>query len=118
MNFTEYGYKPRSQCPPCEWNFTQPYQMSFAIRTLMQRVMTEVMRHFAPADVYWVPGNHDGPEDSTFAHEAVMPESVAWARVLVEAGVVVRAHPSLLPFDCFLSIVSIRLFPLFLLPFL
>jgi predicted phosphodiesterase len=64
--------------------------MSYAVKVLMERVMSVVLdkRNFAPEDVYWVAGNHDGPEDSTFAHEAVMKESVAWAQVLVSVGVV------------------------------
>jgi hypothetical protein len=87
MNYTEFGNKAR-QCPPCEWNFTAPYDMAFAIKTLLSRVMAVVKKTFAPDDVYWVAGNHDGPEDSTFAHLGTMRESLAWANVLVEEGIV------------------------------
>ena len=71
-----------------EWNFTQPYQLSFAIDYLMKRLLTLVLSHFSPDDVYWVGGNHDGPEDSLFCHESVLHESQLWAQVLVDEGVV------------------------------
>jgi hypothetical protein len=52
------------------------------------RIMAVVKKTFAPEDVYWVPGNHDGPEDTAFSHLGTMRESLAWANVLVEEGIV------------------------------
>jgi hypothetical protein len=90
FNWTMLGLR-RSASQPFEFNFSQPFSMPAAISALMHQVFTMfIPRHFQPEHVYWGPGNHDGPEDCTFASNEnhVQAASLAWARELVEAGIV------------------------------
>ena len=72
-------------------NFSHDYRFVPAISTLMKAVFAGVIPRFGAEHVYWATGNHDGPEDRTFASatdEGVVSASLAWGNALVESGIV------------------------------
>ena len=72
-------------------NFSHDYHFVPAIATLMKTVFAAVLPRFGAEHVYWAVGNHDGPEDQSFASttdEGVVSASLAWGNALVESGIV------------------------------
>mmetsp|Transcript_11147 Transcript_11147/g.29671 ORF Transcript_11147/g.29671 Transcript_11147/m.29671 type:complete len:606 (+) Transcript_11147:109-1926(+) len=60
-----------------------------AVSNLLNGMLTSVVRQFGAGNVVWTPGNNDGPHGMIFRKPD--PESKAWARALLQHGIVTDA---------------------------
>lgn len=79
-------------------SFSGAWSQPEAIRVLLDRVLTEELRHFgSPSNIVWTPGNNDGPHSAIFQQQD--SSTIAWADTLLSHGIVTNDLGLIYPID-------------------